>query len=104
MVIGGANLDITGKAISSSSITAQSHMGSITKSAGGVARNIAESLGRLGQSVTLLSAFGDDQDSLNMQDELSSAHVFHGVSIITPHQRLIAIWRFMTKQAALSAR
>ena len=87
MVIGGANLDITGKAISSSSMAAQSHIGQITKSSGGVARNIAESLGRLGQSVRLLSAFGDDEDSRAMQDELSSAGVIHNLSVITPHQK-----------------
>ena len=87
MVIGGANIDITGKALSSSSMTAQSHRGHIAKSSGGVARNIAESLGRLGQSVTLLSAFGDDDDSQAMQDELSSAHVFHDLCVMTPHHK-----------------
>lgn len=87
MVIGGANLDITGKAVSSSSMTAQSHIGSITKSSGGVARNIAESLGRLGQSVTFLSVFGDDDDSRAMQDELSSAGVYHELSVIMPHHK-----------------
>ena len=75
MVIGGANIDMTGKALSSSSVIAQSHLGQITSSFGGVARNISETLGRLDQKTQFLSAFGDDAQSQKMIDELSSLSV-----------------------------
>ena len=58
-VVGGANMDISAKA--RSAMTAgDSTPGSIHYSAGGVGRNIAENLARLGVAVDLLSVVGDD--------------------------------------------
>lgn len=82
IVIGGANMDIAGKSLSSTSKASQSQVGSIAKSSGGVARNIAETLGRLEQNVTLLSAFGDDEDSRQIMDELASVKVGYDISVI----------------------
>ncbi len=59
VVVGGANLDILGRA-STQLATADSTPGEVTFSPGGVARNIAENLARLGQNVALISAVGDD--------------------------------------------
>ena len=82
LVIGGANSDVTGKALSASSHHAQSHLGEITTSFGGVARNIAETLARLDQNTHLMTAFGDDRQSKQMIDELSSLSVNCELSLI----------------------
>ncbi len=65
LVVGGANTDITGVA-RAAFIPADSNPGVVRSSAGGVGRNIAENLARLGASVELITAFGDDA----MADEL----------------------------------
>jgi pseudouridine kinase len=60
LIIGAASIDTkghSGQAIRLGTSTP----GSIRSSAGGVARNIAESLARLGEPVTLLTAVGDDE-------------------------------------------
>jgi len=58
-VIGGANIDIHGK--STRALRPQdSNPGTVHTSAGGVARNIAENLARLGVDCRLLSAIGND--------------------------------------------
>ncbi len=59
LVIGGANLDLTGQA--TSALRAHdSNPGSIDASAGGVGRNIAENLARLGCKTQLLTMLGND--------------------------------------------
>ena len=57
-VIGGINVDIKG--FSKNIIMKNSNPGSIKFSCGGVARNIAENLGRLNIPVKLFGAVGDD--------------------------------------------
>ncbi len=59
MVIGGANMDLCGRSISDL-VVGDSNPGSLTSSAGGVGRNIADNLGRLGSSVQFVGALGDD--------------------------------------------
>lgn len=59
LVIGGANVDLSGRS-SAAFIAADSNPGEILQSAGGVARNIAENLSRLGRKVSLISIIGDD--------------------------------------------
>lgn len=59
LVIGGANMDISGN-LSISPKEGDSTPGQVHTSAGGVARNIAENLARLGHTVKLLSAIGND--------------------------------------------
>ncbi len=59
LVVGGANMDIiasAGQALRSGDSTP----GSVRWSPGGVARNVAENLARLGDAVGLISAVGDD--------------------------------------------
>lgn len=59
MVIGGANLDV--KAHSARDAVARtSNPGSVVRSAGGVGRNVAENLARLGSEVCLVAAVGAD--------------------------------------------
>jgi len=58
-VIGGANVDIHGKS-NRSLRPRDSNPGSVHTSAGGVARNVAENLARLGVDCRLISAVGND--------------------------------------------
>jgi pseudouridine kinase len=58
-VIGGANIDIHGKS-QRALLAEDSNPGSVHISAGGVARNIAENLARLGVDCRLISAVGKD--------------------------------------------
>ncbi len=61
VVIGGANVDV--KARSAASVVAgTSNPGTVVRSAGGVGRNVAENLARLGAEVALVSAVGADAD------------------------------------------
>ena len=59
VVIGGANMDITAQT-GVTLVEADSTPGHIGCAPGGVARNIAENLARLGNAVRLVSAVGDD--------------------------------------------
>ncbi len=58
-VIGGANIDIHGRS-KQALRSNDSNPGSVQIAAGGVARNIAENLARLGADTRLISAVGDD--------------------------------------------
>jgi len=58
-VIGASNVDITGFT-KSKLIYQDANIGTMETSAGGVGRNIAENLMRLGFDVNLISVFGDD--------------------------------------------
>ena len=59
-VVGGANVDIQGRPYKSL-IERDSNPGHVQVSPGGVARNVAENLARLGIAVRLISAVGDDE-------------------------------------------
>ncbi|MFI3245380.1 MAG: PfkB family carbohydrate kinase [Ferrimonas sp.] len=59
MVIGGANMDLSGRADSKLQL-GDSTPGCFSCSAGGVGRNIADNLARLGSSVEFISVMGDD--------------------------------------------
>ena len=58
-IIGGCNIDIQG-AIQSKMRLRDSNPGEISYSYGGVARNVAENLARLGEEVFLVSVLGND--------------------------------------------
>lgn len=58
-VIGGANIDITGRSYKGL-ILKDSNPGNISISFGGVARNIAENLAKLGHKIEFISAFSTD--------------------------------------------
>ncbi|MBD5772451.1 carbohydrate kinase [Marinomonas colpomeniae] len=60
VVIGGANVDINGHSGTSLALH-DSNPGTITQSPGGVGRNIAENLARLGEHVHLIAPIGVDQ-------------------------------------------
>lgn len=58
-VIGGVNMDISGTPAAELR-TGDSNPGRVTLSPGGVGRNIAENLSRLGRRVSLITVLGDD--------------------------------------------
>ena len=81
-VIGGANLDITGFPDGHLD-DGVSNPGKIKLSAGGVARNIAENLARLGVSTALLSRVGDDLHGWKILSECEQAGVdVSGVEVV----------------------
>jgi pseudouridine kinase len=67
-LIGGANIDISGKSCSPLRFH-DSNPGRISVSFGGVARNIAHTLVNLGRRVRFLTAFGDDPLGLQCLEE-----------------------------------
>jgi pseudouridine kinase len=76
VVIGGANLDV--KAHSARGAVARtSNPGTVLRSAGGVGRNVAENLARLGTEVFLVAAVGADPAG----DEVLSATESAGVDV-----------------------
>lgn len=74
VVIGGANVDV--KARSKARATSQtSNPGHGSMAPGGVARNIAENIGRLGERVHLISVVGRDSMGDNLLDHTAAAGV-----------------------------
>lgn len=64
-IIGGANIDIMGKT-DTILISHDSNIGKVTRSFGGVGRNIAENIARYGVPTHMVSAVGDDFDGHNL--------------------------------------
>lgn len=74
LVIGGANIDFVGIP-DNPLIWHDKNPGTITTSLGGVGRNIAENLARLGVSTKLLSVAGDDAYGAYLIDETTKVGV-----------------------------
>ncbi len=74
LVIGTSGLDMVGR-LRGDPEEGTSMPASIRFAFGGVARNVAENLGRLGQPCTLLSAVGDDPQGRGLMDLLKEAGV-----------------------------
>ena len=70
-VIGGANIDISAKYSTAVAAAGDSNQGQISTSPGGVARNIAENLARLGSAVQLITRAGDDGFSVSVRASLN---------------------------------
>ena len=83
IVIGGANVDIKGRA-SGSFVGATSNPGEVTVSVGGVARNIAENLARLGLDVSLLTVLGDDANGRLVRETTVAAGVDLSLTLTGP--------------------
>jgi pseudouridine kinase len=69
-VVGGVNMDILGFP-KNSLIPGDSNIGSVKMSLGGVGRNIAENLVRMGIETKLISVLGDDIYGLKIMDDSS---------------------------------
>ncbi len=74
LVIGGAGVDIVGR-LKSDLHTDTSNPAQIRYSFGGVARNVAENLARLGQPVRLMTAVGQDDPADALMEVLVGAGV-----------------------------
>lgn len=85
LVVGAANMDITGS--THNPLTpGDSIPGRIRYAPGGVARNVAENLARLGSSVELLAAVGDDVFGRGLLASAESAGVGVQASWVMPGQ------------------
>jgi pseudouridine kinase len=105
IVIGGANVDIKGRA-SGSFVGATSNPGEVTMSVGGVARNIAENLARLGCESSLLTVLGEDANGRLIREAAQSAGVDLSLTLTGPAPTgiyLVILDRKGELQSALSA-
>jgi pseudouridine kinase len=84
VVVGGANTDIFG--FSAAQVVSQdSNPGDIEDSPGGVARNIAENLARLGVDTHLITAFGSDANGLRLADGCRASGIGVAGSLTVDH-------------------
>lgn len=83
VVIGGANVDIKGRA-TSSFVGDTSNPGSVTISVGGVGRNIAENLARLGHQVSLLTVLGNDPNGKLVREQTEAVGVDLSLAVTGP--------------------
>lgn len=74
VVIGGANVDVKGRS-AAPVIAGTSNPGSVVTAVGGVGRNIADNLARLGVDVALIAAIGDDANGRFIATETAKAGV-----------------------------
>jgi pseudouridine kinase len=74
VVVGGMNIDIQGKCLRPFR-PGDSNPGDYSSRPGGVGRNIAENLARLGIEVELISAIGRDGDSRELADSCAAAGI-----------------------------
>lgn len=82
-VYGGVNLDVQAKSLSSF-LPGDSNPGNLRLSPGGVGRNIAENLSRLGVETELVSLFGTDALASVLTDSLIAASIRYDRSILMP--------------------
>lgn len=90
--MGGANVDVVAQ--SSATFTpGTSNPGRTYSSAGGVGRNIAANLGRLGVPTTLIAAFGNDTFGQRLRSETSATSVdlTHSVDVDMPSGSYLAM-------------
>lgn len=82
LVIGAAGTDIIGRASASLQI-GTSNPGQVRMCYGGVARNIAENLVRLGTETTLITAVGDDEAGRQLLKHASAAGIMTECAIVS---------------------
>jgi pseudouridine kinase len=74
VVVGGANVDVKARS-AAALVPATSNPGAVVRSPGGVGRNIAENLARLGSRVSLVTAVGADAEGAWLLTETAVAGV-----------------------------
>ncbi len=105
IVIGGANVDIKGRA-SGAFIGGTSNPGEVMVSVGGVGRNIAENLARLGLDVSLFTVLGDDANGRLVRETTLAAGVDLLLTLTGPAATgtyLVILDRHGELQSALNA-
>lgn len=83
LVLGAAGIDVVGR-LESDLNPAASNPARIRRSYGGVARNIAENLARLGQPVRLITVLGEDRTGSELLDHTAASGVDTSAVIRTP--------------------
>ncbi len=86
VVIGGTNVDISGSS-HQAFVAGDSNPGRISQTAGGVARNIAENLVRLGAHTHLLSAVGNDERGRWLLEQLIQCGLSTEHCLVKPRHR-----------------
>ena len=74
-VIGGANIDVMARSSYGDLVLEESNKGEVDFGCGGVGRNIAENLGRLGLAPQFVSIFGDDMLGQRLQQSCADGGV-----------------------------
>jgi pseudouridine kinase len=74
VVVGGANVDLKARS-TAALVGATSNPGTVVRTPGGVGRNVAENLARLGSRVALVSTVGSDPDGDWLVEETAAAGV-----------------------------
>jgi pseudouridine kinase len=74
VVVGGANVDVKART-AAALVPATSNPGTVVRTPGGVGRNVAENLARLGSRVALVSTVGSDPDGDWLLEETAAAGV-----------------------------
>jgi len=85
-VIGGANIDITGSPYYPLSLN-DSNPGKTIMALGGVARNIAENLSRMGVDIEFITVLGDDLYSKEIKDSCIELNIGLEHSQVIPGER-----------------
>lgn len=85
-VIGGANIDITGSPYYTLNLN-DSNPGKTIMALGGVARNIAENLSRMGVDIEFITVLGDDLYSKEIQESCMELNIGLNHSQIIPGER-----------------
>ncbi len=80
-VLGASNIDLIGNS-KDKLIFKDSNIGSLERVLGGVGRNIAENLVRLGLDVEFLSVFGDDEFASSLKKSCDELGISHKHSLI----------------------
>ncbi len=83
-VIGGSNIDISATS-ESSLVFGDSNPGHVAHSFGGVGRNIAENLARLGVHTQLITAYGDDAFAALLKAQAAELGLDISQSLDVPH-------------------
>ncbi len=78
VVFGGANLDVLARS-ATRALAGTSNPGQVTRTPGGVGRNVAENLARLGTPVRLVAAVGDDAGGAFLVEQTRAAGVDVGL-------------------------
>ena len=84
VVVGGAAVDVKARSRAPARLQT-SNPGTITRTAGGVGRNIAEGLARLGSRVHLVAAIGSDPAGDALLEETARAGVDVAHVVRSPH-------------------
>jgi pseudouridine kinase len=74
VVVGGANVDVKART-AAALVSGTSNPGTVVRTPGGVGRNVAENLARLGSRVALVSVIGSDPDGDWLVEETAAAGV-----------------------------